>query len=232
MPTFTDYAVEKMDDLYLNHDNEVGSQLKLSDPKSYEKYKSTDCITYVLNVIGYAFEKMGNAEAARRAWALGKYGNKLAAYLVNQHHWKGIYINPDVNHPRDANTEHTFSALTTERSCQYYGVPISYKVANYRPTAKDEPGFQKVNPKREETTLNEVDISALRLVRFGFGISRGGTHTWLYSKGDVYEVHWAGIGPNLYEKSSLAGYPWLSGTIVVPPDHGALLRTVAALKCG
>jgi hypothetical protein len=92
MKSFSEYALEKMLDLYRNHPNEVGSALKKSDPATYANSQSTDCITYVLNVVSYAFEKRGNSAAAKKVWTLGKYGTSLAQYLVNEHKWSGIYI--------------------------------------------------------------------------------------------------------------------------------------------
>lgn len=61
-------------------------------------------------------------------------------------------------------------------------------------------------------------LAKLKRVRFGVGVSKGGRHTWLFSLGWVYEVHWDQIGPSLYEKSSFETYGWLSGAIVLPPD--------------
>ena len=89
MKTFSDYALEKLTDLYKNHSHEVGSELKKADPVTYKSYESTDCITYALNVIGYAFKKVGNEKAAKKAWTLGKHGTDLAAFLVNEHKMEG-----------------------------------------------------------------------------------------------------------------------------------------------
>ncbi|MEA1933833.1 MAG: hypothetical protein U9N60_05310 [Thermodesulfobacteriota bacterium] len=58
----------------------------------------------------------------------------------------------------------------------------------------------------------------LKKVKFAVGVSRGGKHTWLYSLGKVYEVHWDKIGAELYEVTNLEDYAWLSGALVVPPD--------------
>ena len=83
MKTFSDHAHDKLIDLFNNHSHEVGSELKKQDPNKYKDYKSTDCITYSLNVISYAFNKVGNTDAERRVWKLGGKGTDLAKYLVN-----------------------------------------------------------------------------------------------------------------------------------------------------
>lgn len=232
MKTFSEYAREKLIDLFNSHSHEVGSELKKKDPAKYKEYESTDCITYSLNVISYAFKKLGKEEAANKVWGLGGKGTDLAKYLVNSHNWKGIYINPDSKHPADADPEHTYTSHLATQKCKYYQIPLEYKVQNYSVTPKTHLAFQKLNKTSPATNLNEVDIVSLEQVKFGFGISRGGMHTWVFSKGKVYEVHWDKIGPDLYEARSLRSFPWLSGAIVVPFDQSAHLSASSKLKCG
>lgn len=167
----------KLIDLYKNHDKEVGIELKKSNPVKYKDYKSTDCITYSLNVISYAFEKAGNTVAAKHVWSLGKRGADLASYLVNTHGWKGVYINPDSVHPSDAQSEHPYSSYLASKTCKYYQVPLHFRVDNYTPTPKTHPAFKKVNRNAAVTALNKVNIISLEQVKFGFGLSRGGMHT-------------------------------------------------------
>jgi hypothetical protein len=231
MGKFTEQAVAKMTDLYSNHSHEVGSQLKKSDPSKYAKYEATNCITYALNVISFAFESIGNEKAAKKAWSLGQRGTELAAWLVNDHGWKGIYINPDVVHPTDKDSEHSYSHHLANKTCRYYKIPLHYKVINYTVTPKTHAAFKKVNKNAGVTAPNLIDIANLSKVEFGFGVSRGGMHTWLFSKGSVYEVHWDAIGKGLYEASPLSKYPWLSGAIVVPPNQTRHLVS-GQLKCG
>jgi hypothetical protein len=232
MKTFSEYASEKLLEFFNNHSHEVGSELKKKDPVKYKEYESTDCITYSLRVISYAFEKLGNVEAARKVWTLGGKGTDLAKYLVDFHGWKGIYINPDSKHPVDANSEHTYTSHLAIQKCKYYQIPLEYKVQNYTPTPKTHSAFQKLNKSASVTKLNEIDILRLDQVKFGFGISKGGMHTWVFSKGKVYEVHWDKIGSELYEATSLRSFGWLSGAIVVPFDQSALLSATSKLKCG
>ncbi|MFC1749685.1 hypothetical protein ACFL2V_12865 [Pseudomonadota bacterium] len=231
MKPFSDFAYERLLDLYNNHSHEVGSELKKDDPAKYAKYKSTDCITYALNVISHAFENTGNPAAAKKVWKLGKHGTELAKYLVESHNWKGVYINPDVIHPADGDDEHAFTSHLASKTCKYYKIPLEYKVINYSVTPKTGPEFGTVNRRKGVTPLNTVDIKSLDLVNFGFGVSRGGRHTWLFSAGKVYEVHWDEIGVNLYEASPIRTYQWLSGVIVVPPGQAGILAASAKVSC-
>lgn len=222
---FTYYAHRKMIDLYNNHDHEVGSELYKSDPDFYKDYKRTNCITYVLNSISYGFKKMGNAHAANKVWDYIIRGTDLASYLIHHHDWEGIYLNPDVKNPADGDSEHPYSYRIARKHCTYYSLPVSSFAVNYRPT--------EVWDGDTPTRKNKKDIAELSNIKFGFGVSRGGTHTWLFSEGRVYEVHWYGIGDDLYEHSSLENdFPWLSSLLIVPPDQAKLLRQSPIRKCG
>lgn len=170
-------------------------------------------------------------KAAKKVWELGERGTDLAKYLVKTHKWKGIYINPDSKHPVDSNSEHTYTSHLASKTCKYYKIPLEYKVHNYTITPKSHPSFQKLNKTAPVTTLNPLGITSLGLVKFGFGVSKGGEHTWVFSKGNVYEVHWDKIGTELHEKTPLRMFPWLSGAIVVPPDQALLLASSARMKC-
>lgn len=228
--SFSDHARDKLIELYNFHPNEVGCELKKQDPAAYAGYSITSCITYAINVISYAFEQVGKPGAAKHVRKLGKHGNELSHYLVTTHNWQGIYINPDVVHSIDASTEHSYSNIQVGKTCAYYKIPIKYRVVNYSPTPSSDPHFQKVNKTAPATPLNDVDVKILDKVDFGFGISRGAKHTWLFSSGYIYEVHWDEIGPKLYERTAFAAFGWLSGAIVVPPDRASLL-TMSAQKC-
>lgn len=72
MASFSQFAEQKMKDLYSHHSHEVGSELKKSDPSFYSSFTSTDCITYVLNVLSYAYEKKGDTTFAKEIWTYGK----------------------------------------------------------------------------------------------------------------------------------------------------------------
>lgn len=149
--------------------------------------------------------------------------------LVTQKNWVGIYVNPDVVHPRDSMDEHTFTYYIANKYCHYHNIPVKYQTVNYNPTPTSHPSFQGLMKQKGQTTLNSVDIAALKNIQFGIGMSRGGAHMWLFSKGYVYEVHWDEV-PSLYEKKAIEDFPWLSNIIIVPPD-GALTISVAACAC-
>jgi hypothetical protein len=235
---FSDVALKNMIARKSNTTNKVGSQLKLSDPAKYKGYESTDCITFVLNVLRETFEEVGQKSVADSLITYGMasrggekkfYGDLLAKALVNKYKWKAIYLTPDRFHPVDGDQEHTFATDRVIKTCMYSNIPVSYTVLDYNPTPKAHEKFQALLPYKERK-LNLIDLKAINIVKFGFGISRRGMHTWLFSKGYVYEVHWEQVGKNLYEKRLIKDFPWQSNLIVVPPD-AAVSLAASATKC-
>lgn len=220
--------------------NKVGRQLYKSDPGKYKGFTRTDCTTFVLNVLEHTYTELGRADIAknlrnsRDTRGLDTnpkfYGDLLFKKLVNIHGWKGIYCTPDKYHPNDGNEEHPFATHSVLKSCQYAGVPVDFTVLNYNPTPKTDPNFQKLIDYMGEQKLNVLDLTVLRNVKFGVGMSSKGMHNWLFSQGSVYEVHWRGIGSNLYEIRKLLNFPWNSNLIIVPPDMAPFL-TMSRLKC-
>ena len=193
--SFSKIAVQIMNARMKDHKNKVGSQLKLSEPALYKGYESTDCITFVLNVLKEAFVKQGNKSIAENIFKYGMasrgggqgekfYGDLLAKALVNKHMWSGIYLSPDKFHPTDGDQEHTYATTQAIRTCQYAGVPVSYLAIDYSPLSKTDVNFQALYPYKERK-LNTISLKGLKNIEFGFGISRGGMHTWLFSKGFV-----------------------------------------------
>ena len=65
-------------------------------------------------------------------------------------------------------------------------------------------------------------MQAMNEIPFGFGLSNGAWHTWLWSYGKVHEVHWSKRGSELFDFRPLkvfeSNHYWLSHLIVVPPD--------------
>ena len=239
MSTLSIVARKKALALYEDHSNEVGSELKKNHPKKYEKYQSTDCMTYVLNVLSFAYKEIGNSQMAKDIWFMGKEnkgddskGTILGKRLVNNKNWVGIYVSPDTIHPTDADDEHTYAAVVAKRNCKYSpdNIPLKHYVVNYKPTSKTHENFQALYPNLGARKLNEIDYKALEKIPFGIGLSRGGEHCWVFIEGYVYEVHWLLIGPGLYEKTALKDFPWLSSVILVPNDVGANL-SLKTLKC-
>lgn len=226
--TFSQYAVEKINDIFANQSKHVGSQLKLADPTKYKDYISSDCITMAIWVLKYAFEKTLKPEVARRVGGLGQKGTELAKYLIDHQGWKAVYYNPDINHPRDGEGEHIASYYNqVKKSCSYSvsKVPVSNTVINYKPSEN------KVTPYLELTTKVVTDYNVFKRVPFGLGMSRGGLHVWVYSLEKIYESHWdKEANDGLYTAVRLNEFEWLSGIIVVPPDSHHLLK-VSTVKC-
>jgi hypothetical protein len=222
--TFSVYAKAKLLALYNDHADEVGSRIAAQHPNK----KATDCITYVINVLKYAFDQTGDKAAAEQVANLGRYGTKLAAYLVKTHQWKGVYYNPDVNHPSDGQLEHPYSYFKKANlSKVYYDIPISHMVINYSPTPATNPhlkSFSSLGGIKDPTVKESKQLDELKKIPFAVGLSRGGMHTWLYSTGSIYEVHWDRIGSDLYEATNFEDYAWLSGALVVPPDAAAAAK--------
>jgi len=208
MASLSENAERKMWDLFKDHSAEVGS--KYSGDRRGKQV--TDCITYVRNVLQDAYNKSGKPEAGRHVRRLTE-GLPLANYLV-LNGWSAHYWNPDVKNPRDGSPEHPFSYQQAIKSGKYYGLPLGGFVVNYNlktPTAK--------------TPNNDAVFQRLSRVRFAYGIARGGQHTFLFSYGMVFEVHWKEIGDELYGRTGFYDYGWLSGALVVPPAEALISDT-------
>ncbi|WP_104400873.1 hypothetical protein [Vibrio penaeicida] len=227
MTSFSTYAKNKMLDLYNNHTHEVGSQLKKNNPQKYESLEATDCITYVLKVLSHSYKKIGNVQLSKEIWLMGREnmqsnfrGTILAKKLVSNYGWSSIFATPDSIHPEDGDEEHTYATVMAKRRCVYSPdqVPVKYLVADYSPTTESHPEFQKLYPNLPARKLKTLDYKELKKIPFAFGLSRGGTHCWLFSEGYVYEVHWDKVGKGLYSKVPLKQFDWLSSLIVVPAD--------------
>lgn len=233
MATFTDHAKARLLDLYKNHSHQVGSKLFDLDPAKYRRkgLERTDCITYVIDCLKAGFNGVGDTAAAGKVGTLGKHGTELAKYLVNTKKWTGVHINPDEVHPDDGLQEHTYASYIARKKKRYYNIPMAYKVTNYRPTPKTDSDFQKLNPGKGVTPLDSVSYQAFKKVGFGFGLSKGGLHTWLFSDGKVYEVHWeeTAASGNLYEATELNKFGWNSGAVIIPPDQATKLTTLSGL---
>jgi hypothetical protein len=215
---FSEHAEDKMWTLYKDSASQVGSKF-VGDRKGKAV---TDCITYVRQVLEYAFEQVGNKTASAGVRANYQKGTKLAQYLVGLG-WSAYYWNPDVRQPRDGKSEHPFSYRTAKTSAAYYNVPVKGFIINYNLTPQSWSLFGKP----QKRTPDMAAFEKFSKVRFAYGLARGGDHTFLLSFGMVYEVHWDAIGGDpmkkLYEASPFWSYPWLSGLAVVPPDSGLSL---------
>lgn len=248
--TFATHAYEKMLDLYNNHDHEIGSQHPLRDSAKFKDLSRTDCITYVMNCLVYGYQATGNLNAVNAIKTNLKKnegkGHALAKMLVKSYLWKSVYLNPDVNHPYDGDIEHPFSYKKLLKKCTYSQIPVHYQAINYMPTPKTSPNYKSFSGlglSKKVTPLNTIDLNQLKKIKFGFGLSRGGKHTWLYSYGKVYEVHWDQIGKTLYEARPLRSpvkspatrraesHLWLDNIIIIPPSLTPQLQSMTKVKC-
>lgn len=236
MDSFSKIAKKHALNLYENHPNEVGSFLYKTNRSYYDSngYQPTDCITYALKVISRALKETGNTEKANAVLKKGERGVDTANFLVKELGWEAVYINADINHPRDGDYKHPLAYLEqVKKNSTYYGIPVHHSMTNYRPTDKEsaqEQGLWRIYKSKGlkvgQTEMNIVDYKSMKEIPFGFGLSSGGMHIWLFIHGDVYEVHWEGIGNSLYSKTALRSYSWLSGLIVVPRDSKNLLKSL------
>ncbi|HEV2864849.1 MAG TPA: hypothetical protein VGX48_27900 [Pyrinomonadaceae bacterium] len=247
---FSFVAANKMWDLFKDHPNQVGSHRRKwlqsrGLPDDTVGRQRTDCITYVKAVLVAAYEQLGQkifADGVRQALGTNALGADLANYLVRKAGWKAHYWNPDVNHPRDFDYPRTnYSYWNTLKHGVYYAgeyptkVPVSGYIVNYRPVDDYmNPRYEdkRLKIKHNHPTTPERDAFERFLrVTFAFGLGRGGDHTFMYSEGHVFEVHWNAVGDDnyrqhwdadgddLYERSPFEDFPlWYSGLMVVPPD--------------
>ncbi|MET1254197.1 hypothetical protein [Aliikangiella maris] len=220
----------------------VGSTYVKNNPGDYSKYTITDCVTFVLNVLRDTYIQMGRTDVASNLASKGLakrgnnkkplfYGDMLAKYLVNQLSWKAIYLTPDRFHPNDGSKEHTFATAKAIENCAYVGVPLSYLVLDYNPTPKKHPKFQALYDYKGPRKLNVIGLAELKKIKFAYGLSRQGDHTWLYSNGYVYEAHWNAIGSNVYSKHPISKFIWNSNMLIVPPDSIASLTLKNLTEC-
>jgi hypothetical protein len=178
--------------------------------KVRRKPSKSSCVGWALNNLRAAYTKVGERERWTKHQAViaanKSRGTDIATELLKDG-WVAIYFNPDVRKPADGSNEHPLTARIALRSGTYYGIPVTHRVVNYRPS----PG--------SGTARSIAGMRKLAKVPYWFGISRGGTHTFMGSRGNVNEFHWRSgpADPNAIEVTPLARFDWLSGLIVVPP---------------
>jgi hypothetical protein len=175
--------------------------------------EETSCITFIFNVLKYGYTRVGETEIVKKLGELEKNGLRLdsdkgstdprkkglAAFLVDNG-WKAHYWNPDVYQPRDLQghsgeaSEHTYSfqkvmGRITGEDMSYKGVFPSGLVVGYNKTTKYQ--NNRINSNyRDEEPENTKTFKELENEKFCVTIARGGVHTFLLSRGNVWEVHW------------------------------------------
>jgi hypothetical protein len=196
-----------------------------------------------------AFNAIGQAKHASEIVKLYEDGGDVAKYLVEKVGWTSFYWSPDVRLPADGDDKHPYSAQEARKKKKHYYqhpgqfpdryVPIDGFIVNFNPTPKAWYESISGGSNVVETKENKVGTQYLATVPFCYGITNGAIHTFLLSKGQVYEVHWEAYGPTsadpddlsapaenkLYEISDFADdftnydkYGWLSGVLVCPPE--------------
>lgn len=229
MTGFSRTAADRLQAVYeADHSEEIGSaawnSLSSVEQRKYAHFKRTDCVTFALEVLGWALEQAGEKEGlsgmSRVVVNHDAKGTNIAEYLVESLGWKGIYITPDMYHPTGNFDEHAAVYRKLSNKCLYYSIPISFVVMNYSPTSSALISKADGFPGRGETPRTLTAYTRLMSVEFGFGLSAGGYHTWLFSGGYVYEVHYGAWGKDggLYEKTALGLWSAVDNVIVVPPD--------------
>jgi len=180
-----------------------------------------DCYDYVYQVLVYAFKKTGRQDVAQQLGDYSRHGTSVAKYLISLG-WTGNYWNPDVDNPRDGDTtmlrNSFYLAKRTKQS--WGGTPISGFIVNYRPSPQGWINWIRRIP---PTTKNYGAFDRLSRVKFAYGITWKDKHTFLYSWGEVFEVHWDVID-DVFEKSSFYNYDWNAGLMITPPDSGVRRR--------
>ena len=112
--TLSGHALHNTLMLYKDHEHEVGREIA----SQYPDKVVTDCITYSLNVLKYAYNMMGEEDIAKKLGRLGGFGMNVASYLRTLG-WKAIYWNQDINHPSDADDEHVAAWKEYQKSETY-----------------------------------------------------------------------------------------------------------------
>lgn len=258
--TFSEHAENRMWDLFKSHQNQLGRQLWIDfdrcrtgkagrgkyDCDLFGPYKDfearfkdwyrTDCQTYILDVLKYAFEKTGRRDLYRGMMGAfrkeGTTGTVMSKYLA-RNGWEAYLFMPDTDNPADGKPAHAKMYQNSKKSRTWWGVPLVDFIVNYNPTPDLKGGAKQLTP-RDEAGKKKFD--SLSNVTFSVCVFTEGLHTALHSKGMVYEVHWDVLSeqsrvdnPNytrfyeseLYEHSPLWGFGWLEGIIVIPPDSTA-----------
>jgi hypothetical protein len=260
---FEDAAIARMIKLKNDYRKQVGS--RYDGPGSRQGLSVTDCFRYTRSVLIHAFRKVGQSAHADKVNALYKDGGDVGKYLVEKANWRAYFWAPDVRVPGDGNEVHSFYARQANKQRKHFYkhpklfpaqfIPIDGYIVNYNPTpisVYDEIA-EGDNSKTIPTKKNTAGLDYINSVPFCYGITHGANHTFLLSKGQVFEVHWDVHGPTsdapddatkpgdnkLYEVSSFSGdfsnYTldgWLSGVLICPPSAPAAPADLAKYDPG
>lgn len=256
--TISDYGEEELLRLYNNHPRQLGSAViadlrsckktgkpsgktYLPDCSLFQPYKDfetqikdwriTDCFTYIKDVLRYVYEKLGQPKTFTALNAADR-GTVLAQKLTALG-WKSYFCMRDTENPYDTDIEdarqHVKKYKEVVKTKKWWNVPVSGVIVNYLPNSNT-----RLNPKITELDKDgKRKYDALANVRFGICTFTEGRHTGLFSRGEIYEVHWASLSgqskienPNytffyqetLYEKTVMKDFGWEEILLTIPPD--------------
>jgi hypothetical protein len=217
---FSEHAEAKMWDLLKDSDNQVG-RIYGGD---HQGKTWTDCITYVMNVLMFAFEQTGQPEKAAKVRENAHEGMKLAKYLTAIG-WKAYFWTPDSRLPRDGLSEHIVAYKKAATDNSYYTVPLSGLIVDYNLTPIPDQGLidRLLHGTKPSRVPNFARFEKLSKVKFACVMAKGGRHNVMLSYGMIFQVHYEKIGAGLYERSPFYSWDWLSGIVVLPPDSGLSL---------
>ena len=163
-----------------------------------------------------------------KIWTFDAVGALIQRYLVDSKNFTGVFYLQDKGKPLTGRG-------AAMKNCNYYGVKASYVLSDYQdPQAEFFPLVYKA-----AAVEGVRSLAALNRVKFGFGISDSGSHTWLLSDGQIYESHWDKIGtqPNgpggLFEKRSIRAFTstWTDGLIVIPSAEASKIALMPKIAC-
>lgn len=261
--TFIDAAIHQMNAMKDNYKHQVGT--RYTGTKSTAGLQLADCFRYTRTVLMSAFTKAGAQAHADKITDLYEDGGDVAKYLAESAGWNAYFWAPDVRVPGDGRDSHADDARQAGKTRKYFYqngriypdkfVPLSGYIVNYNPTPISvyDDLVDGDNSRTVLTKKTTIGLEYLKSLPFCFGTTAGANHTFLLSKGKVYEVHWDVYGPTadqpdartdvfdnkLYEVSSFqddfSNYKaggWLSGIIVCPPASSAPPTALATYNTG
>lgn len=256
--TISDYGEEELLRLYKNHPRQVGRAViddlrscKLTGKPSGKTYlpdcglfkpyknfetqikdwKITDCFTYIKDVLRYIYEKLGQPKTFNALNAADR--GTILAQKLNALGWKSYLCLRDTENSYDTDIEdarkHVKKYKETVKTKKWWDVPVSGFIVNYLPNSDT-----RLNPKVTELDRDgKRKFDALANVAFGVCTFTEGRHTGLFSRGKIYEVHWASLSeqskienPNytffyqdtLYDENPMAEFGWEEILLTIPPD--------------
>jgi hypothetical protein len=213
-----------------------------------QAYKGSGMSQDWKNILEIVVENSNKTLVSKNYGFKGVVGTELAKVLVDDG-WVALYYNPDIVTPNDKPaiippkeevrktdlrflwfeyfgkwTEHIGSYKIAKEKKQYYNIPITDMILNYKPTTElKDIRFTDINSTViiDSPTVKKTDkVEKLKQIPFGLLLARGGQHSAIISYGKVYEVHRASgpIDKNIIDvKDFETEWDWLSGVILVPP---------------